>query len=396
MDRYNVRYRTAEDADILFFEDFSNGIGDWTTEDLNASSGIYNNSWFRFYWTTTPPQYLISPELEGVVSGTTLQFVYAAPSTNYTETFQVGVSSTDNSIDSFTWGEEISTVNNQGQYYVTELPEGTKYFAIKCTSDDQLYLYVTNFLVFANHVEAGQWVELNGVTSPLAIPGLTPDTWYEWQVQGVDCGEYWFDGEAFQTLSSINQTIELTAGWNWVSTYIDLDGVDAITLIEEALGDNGMTIATFDDAAVNLGGGMWFGLEGYTLSNSEMIMIEVAEDCSFTLEGPAVDPSTITIPINPGWNWIGFPVANETSINDALAGFPAEFEDQIASFTGATVNFGDWIGDFMTLVPGQGYMYYSNSTTPKTLIFQTGAKAHRAYPNFGKINKQPIEIVPTR
>ena len=192
----------------------------------------------------------------------------------------------------------------------------------------------------------------------------------------------------------ITQLFALTTGWNWVSTYIDLNGIDAITLIEEALGDNGLTIATFDDAAVNLGGGMWVGLDGYTLSNSEMIMIEVAEDCSFTLEGPAVNPSTITITINPGWNWIGFPVADETSISNALAGFPAEFEDQIANFTGATVNFGDWIGDFETLVPGQGYMYFYNGTEPQELVFQNGSKAHRAYPNFGQLPKQSFKVMP--
>jgi hypothetical protein len=45
--------------------------------------------------------------------------------------------------------------------------------------------------------------------------------------------------------------------------------------------------------------------------------------------------------------------------------------------------------------PGQGFMYYSSSVTPKTLIFQNGAKARRAYINFGRINKQPIEVVPT-
>jgi hypothetical protein len=33
-----------------------------------------------------------------------------------------------------------------------------------------------------------------------------------------------------------------------------------------------------------------------------------------------------------------------------------------------------WQGDVMTLVPGQGYMYYSNSTEPKTLVFSTTAK----------------------
>ena len=55
----------------------------------------------------------------------------------------------------------------------------------------------------------------------------------------------------------------------------------------------------------------------------------------------------------------------------------------------------EWFGDFETLVPGQGYMYYSNSTEPKTLIISTGAKMHRAYPNFGKLPKQVKKATPT-
>ena len=372
MDSYNVRYRTAEDADILFFEDFSNGIGDWTTENLNASSGIYENSWFRFHWTTTPPQYLISPELEGVVSGTTLQFVYAAPSTSWTETFQVGVSSTDNSIDSFTWGEEISTVNNQGQYYVTELPEGTKYFAIKCTSDDQYYLYVTNFLVFANHVEAGEWVELNGVTSPLAIPGLTPDTWYEWQVQGVDCGEYWFDGEAFQTLATVTQTMELTAGWNWWSTYIDADNL--LSQLEASLGTNGMAIST-TGGGLTYRNGRWMGTIN-SISNSKGYKVRTNAPVTVEIEGLVINPEECPITINPGWNWIGYPVTEAQAVGTALAGFTPTNGDNIKTQGGgATYRNGRWMPANFTLEPGKSYAYKSNYTETTTLIFSNSAKS---------------------
>ncbi len=156
-----------------------------------------------------------------------------------------------------------------------------------------------------------------------------------------------------------------------------------------------MTIATYNDQAEYIGDGLWIGLEDYMWTNSEMIMVEVNEDCSVSLEGTVVDPSNVNIAINLGWNWIGYPVASELPIQDVLGEFVPEFGDGIANINGLTEFLGVWDGDFMTLVPGQGYMYYSNSTTPKTLIFQTSAKAHRAYPNFGRINKQPIDVVPT-
>ena len=114
-------------------------------------------------------------------------------------------------------------------------------------------------------------------------------------------------------------------------------------------------------------------------ANADMIMVEVTEDCTIALAGPIVDPSTVEIQIYPGWNWIGFPVATETAIEVAMAGFESEEEDIISSNFGSCDYLGEWIGDFATLTPGLGYMYNSMSTDPepKTLVFQTGAKARR-------------------
>ena len=176
------------------------------------------------------------------------------------------------------------------------------------------------------------------------------------------------------SVSQVQQTIELNVGWNWISTYIDLNEVDGLAMLEASLGDYGVTIATSDDIAEYLGDGFWLGLEGYQWTNSEMIMVEVNEDCTVSLEGSVVNPSMVSITINPGWNWIGFPVGSEMSLEDALAGFEPELGDGIASYEGITEYIGTWTGDFMTFVPGHGYLYYSASATPKTLVFSTGTK----------------------
>ena len=179
---------------------------------------------------------------------------------------------------------------------------------------------------------------------------------------------------------AVVQTIALTEGWNYVSTYIDMNQVDGIAMLEEALGDYGVTIVTFDDQAEYLGDGFWLGLEDYQLTNGEMILVEVSEDCTLTLEGPVVDPSTVEITINPEWNYIGYPLAVEMTVEEAMSAFEAEFGDGIANFEGLTEYLGEWMGDFETLVPGQGYMYYSYSDVPKTLVFSTGSKAKVVFP----------------
>ena len=180
--------------------------------------------------------------------------------------------------------------------------------------------------------------------------------------------------------SYVTQITFLVQGWNWFSTYIDMNQVDAIAMLEEALGDYGVTIVTFDDQAEYLGDGFWLGLEDYQLTNGEMILIEVSEDCTLTLEGPVVDPSTVEITINPEWNYIGYPLAVEMTVEEAMSAFEAEFGDGIANFEGLTEYLGEWMGDFETLVPGQGYMYYSYSDVPKTLFFSTGSKAKVGFP----------------
>ena len=83
-----------------------------------------------------------------------------------------------------------------------------------------------------------------------------------------------------------------------------------------------------------------------------------------------VNPADCTITLNPGINWIGFPVNQSMSISDALQGFTPAVGDIIKAFNGMTTFVGNrWMGTFDTLHPGQGYIYISNATTTKTFTF---------------------------
>ena len=187
------------------------------------------------------------------------------------------------------------------------------------------------------------------------------------------------------------QTIALEEGWNWISTYIDMNAVDGMAMLQEGFGDHATQIVTFDDSAEYFDG-VWYwgsGEENKQLTNSEMIMVEVAEDCTVTLEGPVVGEVEITI--NPEWNWIGYPIDTELDFTEAMSDFDAEDEDSFNGFGATNDYFGEWYNTFETLVPGQGYMYYSNSLVPKTLVFHTGgskARAKNAFPKAKPIGEQ--------
>jgi hypothetical protein len=148
-------------------------------------------------------------------------------------------------------------------------------------------------------------------------------------------------------------------------------------MLKSALGDHGVAIQTISDVADYFGDGLWVGLEDYELTNNEMVMINVGDECSISLSGVVVDASNVEITINPGWNWIGFPMASETPIDVAMSAFDPEIGDFIQDFAGTSDYLGEWIGDIVTLVPGQGYLYYSMSENPKVLVFSSSSSKNK-------------------
>ena len=194
----------------------------------------------------------------------------------------------------------------------------------------------------------------------------------------------------------VTQLFALTTGWNWISSYIEMDDpIELLLMIESGLDGNG-TVIKNADYTTSYEDEEWFGdLDDEGIMNEQMYKIYVTADCEFELQGTPANPANHTITIVHGWNWIGFPYSQTVSIEDALADFEAE-EGDILKTSESTTNFedGEWFGDIEEMIPGQGYMYYSNSNDEKELTFQTGAKAHRAYPNFGQLPKQSFKVMP--
>ena len=180
------------------------------------------------------------------------------------------------------------------------------------------------------------------------------------------------------------QTLTLTQGWNWISTYLEVDDpVEMLIILEAALGENATLIEYNGSITEYLGDGFWFGNLDYEgMTNDKMYLVQVSDSCTIELLGLPSMSTTHKITINPGWNWIGFPSAVEMSITDFFSGFEAEVGDLIEHDGQVSTYLGEglWFG-LETLVPGHGYLYYSNSTESKTLIFQTGAGAKAPHTN---------------
>ena len=176
---------------------------------------------------------------------------------------------------------------------------------------------------------------------------------------------------------SVTQTIALSAGWNWFSTYLEVeDAIEMLQAIEASLGENGIEIRNSQvNTEYDSEWGWWGDLDEEGIVNEQMYKIRVNVPCTLTMEGIPANPADHPITIRKGWNWIGFPSAEAISLEDAFAGFAQE-GDRIRN-SGAQIEYDPdwgWFGDFETLVPGQGYMYYSASSVPRTLVFPAGAK----------------------
>lgn len=177
------------------------------------------------------------------------------------------------------------------------------------------------------------------------------------------------------------QTIELAEGWNWVSIYIKMDNpIEMLEALETALDENGLQIKArsmvtgYDPEEKEWDG----GLQSVGVTNDKTYMIQTSNACSVVLEGPVSNPSDYEIYLLPKkWTWIGFPCGIEVDFEDAFAGFESVVGDQIKSKIQASAWDDEeekWSGSLAKLTPGKGYMFYSNSSETRVLIFQTGSK----------------------
>ena len=178
----------------------------WTMESCHSSTGISSGA-FRFYYNTNPPQYLISPELATISSTVDVSFDYKVQSSSYTESFQVGYSTTDNNTASFTWDTQVDPTNTSYTEYKTTFPAGVKYVAIRYNANNQYYLFIDNFKVCKTPTcFTPTGLTVSDITSSQAVLSWTSDA-DTWNVQYKKIGDAeWTD--VVGTVSTKPYTLE--------------------------------------------------------------------------------------------------------------------------------------------------------------------------------------------
>lgn len=263
--------------------------------------------------------------------------------------------------------------------------------AITATDAMRLGAFVGNDLrgIAAPHTDGKFWIQVfyTDQTDNISFKfynGTTEYTTCETTLNGSDEG-YGTPNEPvvlnFTTTQTMEQNQTMAAGWTWWSTPIEFPNNTALQTLESALGTSGVRIQSMSNGYVDRieygGNSVWFGTL-QSIVNEQMYMVKANASCDISLSGPIAVASQHPITINPGMNWIGFTSSQNLSVSTALSGFAAEANDQIkSSGSGFStyVVYGSnamWFGTLNTLEVGQGYMYMSNSSESKSLVYQTG------------------------
>ena len=153
-----------------------------------------------------------------------------------------------------------------------------------------------------------------------------------------------------------SQTFSLAQGWNWWSTYINVSGQDGLDALTNMLGTSATAIRTSGPFYL-YADGEWSGTLN-AIENEQMYAIQMAEAVEVTLRGSRTATDQTVITLSNGWNWMGYPVAIELPINDALANYTSPVNDEIFKTNGPFATYDDqlgWNGTLLTLTPGLGY-----------------------------------------
>lgn len=178
--------------------------------------------------------------------------------------------------------------------------------------------------------------------------------------------------KVFDATNKIEQTMTLNTGWNWVSTYVKTTPTDLFSQFTNSIGNAGVEIKNSDLFKNYYSDyNSWFGsLE--SISATSLYLVKASKPANVLLVGEMTNPSTELISIIQNWNWIGYTPNFVMPTATALLGLNAQVNDLIkgqsgyAIYTGTTTG---WLGSLAFMQPGQGYMYYSNSSSSKQFSY---------------------------
>lgn len=169
---------------------------------------------------------------------------------------------------------------------------------------------------------------------------------------GTPTDYYYIDLPSSAPGEAVEQTLTLKKGWNWVAGFLQ-EPLSVSAMASACSRIQSQTHEVVSDPLYGMTGPLTALLPGVGYK------IKVSEDCTCTFSGHVCNPADISVNLQKGWNWIGYPLLQAASPAAALAGLQAALGDRLLSQDKyAEYGTDGWQGTLRTLEPGKAYMYF--------------------------------------
>ncbi len=167
------------------------------------------------------------------------------------------------------------------------------------------------------------------------------------------------------TLKRSDVDFQLEEGWTWISHNLETPVMPSDLSEDESIS---RVISQTQEAIRDPELGLIGNLTGLTATGNYKVLTTAATSRK-RLSDIAWNPAT-PISVKSGWNWIGYPVAQTMTVDEAFATTKAETLDVVVGQSGFSQYDGEnWIGTLETMSPGEGYMYFSQGD--KNIVYNT-------------------------
>ena len=162
------------------------------------------------------------------------------------------------------------------------------------------------------------------------------------------------------TPATIQQVLNLNAGWNWISFFVECDA-NLLSAFQAGIAQNNASAIIKDMTYSTMLQDQSWSDSDLSFTNESMLMVNLENATMVTLTAQRANTSNHPITLNPGWNWIGFPLDHAMTVAEALSTITPHSGDMIKSMAvSSSYNGTIWEGSLNQLEPGNGYMYFNN------------------------------------
>lgn len=176
------------------------------------------------------------------------------------------------------------------------------------------------------------------------------------------------DPVVWENRDKLLQTVNLNAGSNWISLYLK-PVRKRLTSLYSNITHQVESVELSEDTEITYNGETWSD-ESQTITAGQMMIVNMNEAAILPVVGDAVNPADYPITVKKGANWIGVPSESSMKLDEAFAGLDPKEGDQIKSQTAFSTYFNKgWDGNLLSIEPGKGYIYITDSAVNKQFTF---------------------------